>query len=90
MLRDPGQVVRAPIESWRGDPWLSLPRNTLGPSCWHTLTGATKKCAVEVLGLRDYAELLVMLADAGIQPPRLSDEEIEQQTEAFANIWRMR
>ncbi|WP_262265529.1 hypothetical protein [Microvirga yunnanensis] len=50
---------------------------------------ATKERAVEVLGLRDYAELLVWLGDAGIQPPRLPDAEIEEQAETFAQIWRM-
>jgi len=50
---------------------------------------ATKERAVEVLGLRDYAELLVMLGDAGIAPPRLPDAEIEAQAETFAEIWRM-
>jgi hypothetical protein len=50
---------------------------------------ATKERAVEVLGLRDYAELLVMLGDAGIQPPRLPDEEIEEMAQTFENVLRM-
>jgi len=49
---------------------------------------ATKERAVEVLGLRDYAELLVMLGDAGIEPPRLPEEEVEEMAETFAVIWR--
>jgi hypothetical protein len=50
---------------------------------------ATKERAVEVLGLRDYSELLVMLGDANIAPPRLTDEEIEAQVESFESVWRM-
>ena len=43
--------------------------------------------AIRRSGVRDYAELLVALGDAGLAPPRPSEHEIENEATAFARIW---
>jgi hypothetical protein len=48
----------------------------------------TKDQAVKALGLRDYAELLVAVGDAGLELPMLPAHEIENQAARFAEIWR--
>jgi len=48
----------------------------------------SKEKAVAALGLRDYAELLVMLGDAGMPLPTLPADEIEAQATLFARLWR--
>lgn len=49
---------------------------------------ATREDAIEALGLRDHAELLVALGDAGLTPPQPSAEEILAQALVFERIWR--
>ena len=44
--------------------------------------------AVEALGLRDYADLLVALGDAGLTPPRPPAHVIEEQAATFEALWR--
>lgn len=44
--------------------------------------------AIRLLGLRDYAELLVALGDAGLPMPLPPAQEIEKQAKAFAELWR--
>ncbi len=48
----------------------------------------TKKQAATNLGLRDYAELLVVLADAGLPPPMPSQEEMVTQASTLADLIR--
>jgi hypothetical protein len=48
----------------------------------------TKDQAVKALGLRDYAELLVAVGDAGLELPMPPVHEIENQAARFAKIWR--
>nr|WP_042673701.1 hypothetical protein [Methylobacterium sp. B34] len=43
--------------------------------------------AIERPGLRDYADLLVLLGDHGLVPPRPSDREVEEQVEVFERLW---
>lgn len=43
--------------------------------------------AIRLLGLRDYAELLVALGDADLPPPLPPPHEIENQAATFARIW---
>lgn len=38
--------------------------------------------------VRDYAELLVALGDAGLAPPRPPPHEVENEAATFARIWR--
>jgi hypothetical protein len=44
--------------------------------------------AVRQLGLRDYAELLVVLGAFGVPLPRLPDADIERMVDEFLSIWR--
>jgi hypothetical protein len=48
----------------------------------------TKDRTVEMAGLRDYAELLVAMGDAGLPLPSLPKDEIEKQVAIFAEIWK--
>jgi hypothetical protein len=43
--------------------------------------------AVRLLGLRDYAQLLVALGDAGLAMPEHPAVEIEEQAETFVRLW---
>lgn len=44
--------------------------------------------AVRLLGLRDYAELLVALGDADLPMPLPPAHEVENQAVTFAKLWR--
>lgn len=46
----------------------------------------SREDAIQRLGLRDYAELLVALGDAGLSMPIASEAEIEAQVETFVNL----
>lgn len=39
------------------------------------------------LGLRDYAGLLVLLGDFGLELPRPNDMAVAEQAETFERIW---
>lgn len=43
--------------------------------------------AIRRVGVRDYAELLVALGDAGLSPPRPPEHEIENEAATFARVW---
>ena len=47
----------------------------------------TSREALTRLGLRDYAELLVLLGDFGLAPPRPNDREVEEQAGTFERVW---
>ncbi|MGZ8944190.1 MAG: hypothetical protein ACXW1W_02055 [Methylococcaceae bacterium] len=47
----------------------------------------TKEQAIDVVGVRDYAELLRMLGDANIPLPSLPQEELDRQVEAFVDLF---
>jgi len=44
--------------------------------------------AIRMLGLRDYAELLVALGNADLPMPMQPPHEIENQAAAFVKLWR--
>ncbi len=44
--------------------------------------------AIRLLGLRDYAELLVVLGDADLPMPLPPPHEVENQAVLFAKLWR--
>ena len=44
--------------------------------------------AIRLLGLRDYAELLVALGDAGLPMPLRPAHEIENQAVLFSRLWK--
>lgn len=43
--------------------------------------------AIRRTGVRDYAELLVALGDAGLSPPRPPEHQIENEATTFARVW---
>ncbi len=43
--------------------------------------------AMTALGLRDYAGLLVLLGDFGLELPRPNDMAVAEQAETFERIW---
>ncbi len=43
--------------------------------------------AIRLLGLRDYAELLVALGDADLPMPSAPPQETENQAASFAKLW---
>lgn len=48
----------------------------------------TREDAITSLGLRDYADLLVALGDAGRTPPRPPAHVVENEAGTFERIWR--
>lgn len=46
------------------------------------------RVAAELLGLRDSADLLIALGDAGLPMPQPSDEEVKEQATTFAQLFR--
>ena len=44
--------------------------------------------AIRLLGLRDYAELLVVLGDADLPMPLPPAHDVENQAVTFARLWR--
>ena len=44
--------------------------------------------AIRLLGLRDYAELLVALGGADLPMPLPAHQEIERQVATFAKLWQ--
>ncbi|HEV7334439.1 MAG TPA: hypothetical protein VGO06_00605 [Bosea sp. (in: a-proteobacteria)] len=50
--------------------------------------GLSRDDAVRLLGLRDYAELLVALGDADQPMPMPPNEEIERQAKVVEKLWR--
>ena len=44
--------------------------------------------AIKLIGLRDYAELLVALGDADLPMPMPSPHEVENQATTFAKLWK--
>ena len=43
--------------------------------------------AIRRTGVRDYADLLVALGNAGLSPPRPPEHQIENEAATFARIW---
>ena len=48
----------------------------------------SREDAVEALGLRDHADLLVSLGDANLTPPRPPAHVVEEQAATFEALWR--
>jgi hypothetical protein len=47
-----------------------------------------RTAAIRLLGLRDYAALLVALGDADLPMPQPAPHEVENQAVTFAKLWR--
>jgi len=43
--------------------------------------------AIRVAGVRDYADLLMALGNAGLSPPRPPEHQIENEAATFVRIW---
>ena len=43
--------------------------------------------ATRRVGVRDYADLLVVLGDAGLTPPRPPEHQIEKEADTFVRVW---
>jgi len=58
------------------------------PLCAYSRGLLTRRDAIDLLGLRDYASLLVALGDADLPMPMPPVAEIEQQAALFERLWR--
>jgi len=77
-------IVRAHLEAVTAEP----ERLAEGPLQDYSEGVIGREEAIRRAGVRDYAELLVALGDAGLVPPRLSEHEIENEAVTFARIWK--
>lgn len=64
---------------------LNLPDN---PLLAYSQGRLARNEAIRLLGLRDYAELLVALGDADLPMPLPPPHDVEKQAETFAKLWR--
>lgn len=48
----------------------------------------SSRVAAELLGLRDSADLLIALGDAGLPMPQPSAEEVKEQAKTFSTLFR--
>jgi len=48
----------------------------------------SRNVAVEKLGIRDHASLLIMLGEADLPMPMPSDEQINLEVDTFRKLWR--
>lgn len=49
----------------------------------------SRREAIRRLGLRDSADLLVALGDAGLSMPLPADQDLENQAATFVTLWKM-
>ena len=69
-------ITSDPSETITSDPLVSYSRGVLA-----------RDEAIRLLGLRDYAELLISLGDADLPMPLPPLHEIENQAATFVNLW---
>ncbi|GAA3977508.1 hypothetical protein [Allohahella marinimesophila] len=50
----------------------------------------SKEKAIEALGLRDYAQLLVLMGESDLPLPKRPSDNLDQQVEIFEQLWLMR
>jgi plasmid stability protein len=58
------------------------------PLLAYSMGRLSRRDAIKLLGLRDYAGLLILLGDADLPIPRPSAQEIEDQAALFEKLWR--
>jgi plasmid stability protein len=78
-------IVRAHLEAITASAATAAENATLSAFSQGKLSRAE---AVRQLGLRDYAELLVALGDAGLPMPLPQAHDIENQSVIFAKLWK--
>jgi hypothetical protein len=79
---EPGHLEAQAVPVWSeisDDPLLAYSRGRLA-----------RNETVRLLGLRDYAELLVALGDADLPMPLPAHQEIERQEANFTGLWHQR
>ena len=69
-------ITSDPSETITSDPLVSYSRGLLA-----------REEAIRLLGLRDYAELLVALGDADLPMPTPPPHEIDSQAATFVKLW---
>lgn len=47
----------------------------------------TREAAIKSTGVRGFAQLLIVLGDAGLTPPRPPQHEIDNEAHLFERIW---
>lgn len=60
-----------------------------GPLLAYSRGLLSREHAIRQTGLRDYAELLVALGDAGLSLPLPPEDEIDRQAADFVKLWKM-
>jgi hypothetical protein len=78
-------IVRAHLEAVTSD---GADRITDDPILSYSQGRLARSEAIRLLGLRDYAELLVMLGDADLPMPLPPPHDVENQAVTFAKLWR--
>ena len=78
-------IIREHLEAVTGGSDISLADDPLRGFSEGRLARAD---AIRLLGLRDYAELLVALGDAGLPMPLPAPHDVENQAVAFAKLWK--
>lgn len=76
-------IIRSHLEAVTAEP--ERPAND--PLQAYSAGLITRDEAIRRTGVRDYAELLVSLGDAGLSPPRPPEHQIENEAATFARIW---
>ena len=59
-----------------------------GPLKQFSLGLVSKEHAIESLGLRDYADLLIALGAEGLPLPIATDAELAEQVKTFVLFWK--
>ena len=78
-------IVRAHLEAVTSD---AADRVEDDPLLAYSQGRLARSDAIRLLGLRDYAALLVALGDADLPMPLPPSHEIENQAMTFAKLWR--
>jgi plasmid stability protein len=78
-------IIREHLEAVTSD---GAPSATDDPLLAYSKGLLTRADAIRLLGLRDYAGLLVALGDADLPMPTPPQHEVENQAVTFAKLWR--
>ena len=77
-------IVRSHLEAVT---WEQAPQRAAGVLEAYAAGTLGRERAMVEMGVRDYAELLVALGDAGLTPPWPSPHEAENEAVLFESIW---
>ena len=79
-------IVREHLATITSDPSAGI---TTDPLISYSRGLLARDEAVRLLGLRDYAELLVSLGDADLPMPSPAPHDVENQATVFAKLWSL-